>query len=253
MPLMYYNIASLRLNASYASHQAGFGAYSEGTSDDFNKAIWSALYSDTSLSVQDIVNQYTNYFFGSICGPLVATIIFSLEQNWKGDLVTNTNVPYTVQLLQTLQTLVIPEQLLSNWRLQAYLYRGYYDAYVQTRLSFETLLLSNAYTTLAYANINSTVESINAVIAILNSDDTNPARQQLRDQVIKFSGMLQKGITGNVLECQEPNLGLDTIDSRISDVIYLQTTCMALILYYSYFYYFFTIVVKAQNNLSYFV
>ena len=37
MPQYFYHIAKMRMNASYAVHQAGFGAYSEGISDDLNK------------------------------------------------------------------------------------------------------------------------------------------------------------------------------------------------------------------------
>ena len=39
----------------------------------------------------------------------------------------------TLRSLQAAERLSGPQQRLTNWRLQMYLYRGYYDAYVQVR------------------------------------------------------------------------------------------------------------------------
>ena len=54
-PRRFYDIVTLRTNATYTAHSLpggsnghliGFGAYSEGTSDDLNKVIWSVVGSD---------------------------------------------------------------------------------------------------------------------------------------------------------------------------------------------------------------
>ena len=47
------------------SHNIGFGAYSEGTSDDLNKCIWSLLSAEPETTTVDAVRQYSRTFFGS--------------------------------------------------------------------------------------------------------------------------------------------------------------------------------------------
>jgi hypothetical protein len=59
MPLMHSNIATLRGNATFRPHLIGFGAYSEGANDDLNKCVWSAIGSNTSTDVYQIVREYS--------------------------------------------------------------------------------------------------------------------------------------------------------------------------------------------------
>ena len=51
-PRRFGEIASRMQNASYSTRAIGFGGYSEGASDDVNKAVWSALYLEPTLEVR---------------------------------------------------------------------------------------------------------------------------------------------------------------------------------------------------------
>lgn len=63
----------------------------------------------------------------------LAQALLALERNWDGPLLTNTQVPLTLAQLQAIERASSPEEL-GNWRLQAALYRAYYDAHVRRRV-----------------------------------------------------------------------------------------------------------------------
>ena len=69
--------------------------------------------------------------------------LFALEQNWRGPLLTNGSVETTLQQFRALERRASP-QVLANWRFQQALYRAYYDAYVRSRLIYETDLEERA-------------------------------------------------------------------------------------------------------------
>ena len=76
--------------------------------------------------------------------------LLALEQNWRGPLLTNTSVETTLQRFRTLEQRVKPSVLL-NWRFQQALYRAYYDAFLRSRLIYETGLEEQALSRLRMA------------------------------------------------------------------------------------------------------
>lgn len=247
-PRMFGGIAQLRMNASYAPHVIGFGAYSEGVSDDLNKCLWSALYADRNASIASVVEQYTAYFFGDAAAnistsataassppalpPMVTEMLYGLERNWQGDPgYPNEQVLGTLAQVQAVQSASSTAALTANWRLQAYLFRGFFDAYVKGRLDLERELEARILSLLgeggtSAAGAHQAVHDALAVLASANvsahSAPTSPALQSLHQQTAALASAIDANIGGARLQCQEPALGMDTIDSRISDLAYLQ-------------------------------
>ncbi|HLK62201.1 MAG TPA: hypothetical protein VKU19_02090 [Bryobacteraceae bacterium] len=121
----------------------GFLTYSEGCNDDVNKFVWSALGWNPDAKPIDILRDYSRYFIGERYRDSFAQGLLALERNWRGPLATNTGVETTLQQFQEMERSASP-QLRANWRFQQALYRAYYDAYVRSRLLYETQLESQA-------------------------------------------------------------------------------------------------------------
>ena len=131
MPRHAANI--VRLNANGSSPTYGVGAYSEGLSDDLNKVVWSLLAAEPGTTTTDVVRQYARYHFGAEHEDAMATALFGLESNWASDpLDDSSSVLATLATLQHVENETAAAGALEgNWRLQSYLYRGYFDAVVQ--------------------------------------------------------------------------------------------------------------------------
>jgi hypothetical protein len=120
-----------------APYSIGFLSYSEGCNDDVNKILWSALGWDPEAKVIDVLRDYSRYFMGEKYADGFAQGLLSLEQNWRGPLLSNQNVDTTLRQFQAMEDSASPRDLL-KWRFQQGLYRAYYDAYVRRRLLHET-------------------------------------------------------------------------------------------------------------------
>jgi len=136
-------LAQARIFRATQKHTNGFIAYSEGCNDDVNKAVWSALGWSPDADVTDILRDYSRYFIGAKYADSFAQGLLALEKNWEGPLLINANVYTTLQQFQALEKAATPQDKL-NWRFQQVLYRAYYDAYVRSRLIYETQLEDEA-------------------------------------------------------------------------------------------------------------
>ena len=130
---------------AFADQTIGFITYSEGCNDDVNKFVWSALGWDPQADVLDVLRDFGRCLVG-LHGREAddfAHGLFALEQNWRGPLLSNSSVETTLQQFRALERRVSPH-VLANWRFQQALYRAYYDAYVRSRLIYETDLEERA-------------------------------------------------------------------------------------------------------------
>src|SRR6202167_2218396 len=121
----------------------GFISYSEGSNDDVNKFVWSALGWNPDQGVAEILRQYSRYFIGDAFSESFAQGLLALERNWHGPLAANTGVDSTLAQFQAMEH-AAPPPVLRNWRFQQALYRAYYDAYTRKRLLNETMLEDEA-------------------------------------------------------------------------------------------------------------
>lgn len=145
-PRRFGDIAVMNMNATYSQRAIGFGAYSEGACDDLNKMLWSALYTEPKLTIDEFITQYSRHFLPSTepgGAQAAAELLRSLERNWDGDALDNPAVNISLALAQELEhnavgrtgTAAASDQ---NWRLQAYLFRANYDGFVQVILSYRS-------------------------------------------------------------------------------------------------------------------
>jgi hypothetical protein len=123
--------------AASRPHTIGFITYSEGSNDDVNKCIWSALGWDPDADVREVLREYSRYFIGPEHEAEFAEGLLALEENWRGPALSNEGIEATWRRFEALEKRSSPRDKL-NWRFQQALYRATYDAYVQRRLAHET-------------------------------------------------------------------------------------------------------------------
>jgi hypothetical protein len=127
----------------YLPDSIGLISYSEGCNDDVNKTVCSALAWNPEAKVIDILREYTRYFIGEPFAEGFAQGLLGLEQNWRAPLISNEGVLTVLRQFQAMEEVASPHDLL-KWRMQQGLYRAYYDAYVRSRLLYETALEQQA-------------------------------------------------------------------------------------------------------------
>jgi hypothetical protein len=154
----------------------GFLTYSEGCNDDVNKIVWSGLGWDPDRSVTDILRDYSRYFIGPAYAQSFAEGLLALERNWRGKALTNESIYTTLHQFQALEKRAAPRDRL-NWRFQQPLYRAYYDAYVRSKVLYETGLEDEALARLRDARLIGSLPAMAAAESLLDrSAQIGPGR-----------------------------------------------------------------------------
>ncbi len=171
----------------------GFSTYSEGVNDDVNKIVWSCLGWNPDADVREILRDYSRFFIGYDYANDFAQGIFDLESNWKGSLLSNEKVNVTLQKFRAMEKNASPRQML-NWRFQSALYRAYLDAYVRSRLIYETALENEARTVLENARKTSSLLTIGKAEKILDKAYENNNSINLKNRVYELAQALFQSI-----------------------------------------------------------
>ncbi len=206
----------------YQKYSDGFITYSEGCNDDVNKIVWSMLGWDPNTPVMEILRQYSRYFIGPEYEEEFANGLLALERNWRGPLLTNQGVYTTLQQFQTMEANASPKLLL-NWRFQQALYRAYYDAYVRSRLIYETALEDQALQQLRAAVQIGSLQAIDKAEKVLDRVVTDPPSPQWRARVFELGDALFKSIRMQLSVQRhkaiavERGANLDTIDTPLNN------------------------------------
>lgn len=166
-PVFYAGVHNL-----YAPYTSGFLSYSDGSHDDVNKAVWSAMAWDPSANLRQLMVEYSNLYLNSECAAELADAIFALEKNLEGPLATNGSVDNTLAAWRSFES-----KMGDNWRWQMFTLRAYYDFYVRHRQMFEKQLEADVNAILAAAGPEQAVSSIDAALAILKRADESPTWQ----------------------------------------------------------------------------
>jgi hypothetical protein len=205
----------------------GFITYSEGCNDDVNKVIWSSLGWNPDAEVIDILRDYSRYFIGADYADSFAHGLLALEQNWRGPVLTNKHIATTLQQFRTLETTASPRDKL-NWRFQQALYRAYYDAYVRSRLIYETCLEDRALDVLRQARETGSLTAMTRAEAILDRAVNDRVATDLRGRVFEFAEALFQSIRMqlSVQRYQAISVGrgatLDTVDAPLNNRLWLK-------------------------------
>jgi hypothetical protein len=190
-PAFYANTHNL-----YAPYTVGFLSYSDGSHDDVNKAVWSAMAWDPSADLRQVMVEYCNLYLNSESAAEMADAIFALEKNLEGPLATNGSVDNTLTMWRSLEP-----KMGDNWRWQMLTLRAYFDFYVRHRLIFEQGLEKEVNAVLAASTPEQAGASIDAALAILKRADEPPSWQahgvngkDVRDKIVDLCERLWQDI-----------------------------------------------------------
>jgi hypothetical protein len=164
-------------------------AYSDGVTDDVNKAIWLQLNWNPDAAIDEILRDYGRYFVGEKLGDTFASGLAALEKNWHGALAENKSVASTFALFKDLEQRAAPADL-RNWRFLSALYRAYYDRYTQLRLAYETKLEAEATAVLAAAAQQGSDKSIRAAEMVLERAVQQPVATAERTRIFQLGEAL---------------------------------------------------------------
>jgi Glycosyl hydrolase family 20, domain 2 len=213
-----------RLLAPYTN---GFLTYSEGCNDDVNKFVWSALGWDPDADVTGILREFSRYFISPRLEEGLAQGLLALERNWRGPLLTNGNVYSTLAQFQDMERTATPAEL-GNWRFQQAVYRAYYDAYVRSRLLYETQLEEEAMMRLRRARITGSLQAMNEAEQILNRAVDRRVSEDWRARIFTLAEALFQSIR---MQLSVPlykaisvdrGASLDTVDAPLNNRPWLQ-------------------------------
>jgi hypothetical protein len=173
-----------RVHNRFAPFTDGFVAYSDGMHDDVNKAVWSQMGWNTKRDVQEVVTEYSRFFFGLPVAEAAATGIIALERNWDGPILENAGVETTFAWWQDLES--NHPELQENWRWQKLLKRAYFDAFLKKRKAYEENLERKANLILADAGSLGSFKAMEEALAVVNKADTEPGYTELRQKVVDY-------------------------------------------------------------------
>lgn len=200
----------------------GMLTYSEGCNDDVNKIIWSGLSWQDQQDVFQLLEEYARFFIQPDWANDFAHGLLALERNWRGPLAVNTGVQTTLRQFQAMERAASPF-LRRNWRFQQALYRAYYDAYIHTRLLYETGLEVQALDRLRRASACGAQAAIREALALWDQAVLAPVAQDLRTRVFQLAEALFHSIrmqlSVELYQAQYETRGanLDAIDFPLND------------------------------------
>jgi hypothetical protein len=214
-------VEEARIFRLFQPHTVGFISYSEGSNDDVNKFVWSALGWNPDENVNEILRQYSRYFIGDAFSETFAEGLLALERNWHGPLAANTGVDSTLAQFRAMEH-AAPPPVLRNWRFQQALYRAYYDAYTRKRLLNETMLEDEAMHKLRETR------DVPAATAILDRAVQQPVALEWRARVFELAEALFQSIGMQLSVPRYKAIGadrganLDTLDVPLNNRLWLE-------------------------------
>lgn len=209
----------------FSALHRGFITYSEGVNDDVNKMLWTQWGWDESLPASSILQDYARYFLGPDEARGFAKALADLEQDWRGPILQNIQIPRTLQTLDAMQDR--HPGLAGNWRFLMASYRAVYDEYLQERYRDESRKQNAALDELRRARTAQAADALSSANAIL----AEPLPEQvveLRERAVKTGGDLFH-LIGLQLSTKlygasnwERGANLDRIDIPLNDRVWLQ-------------------------------
>jgi hypothetical protein len=209
----------------YAPLASGSISYSEGTNDDVNKFVWTGQDWDPSTPVIETLRDYARFFIGPEYSEGVSQGLLSLEQNFRGPLLSNDNVERTFQQWRDMESQA-SDVILANPRFQSGLIRAYFDAYIQRRLKYETSLETEARSILEQASVLGSLKAIDSARQILGLAHERPVSQDLRQRCIVLADSLFRSFGAQLTvekHHADPGRGnfIDNIDVPLNDALWL--------------------------------
>lgn len=205
-----------KIHALTRGYVIGSVSYSEGVTDDINKAVWTALDFDSTTPVREIIEDYSRLFFPGTDYNKAADAIFGLEKNWEGAPEENPCIESTLKMWEELGK--ESPALLNNWRYIQCLFRARCDAFIRRKVMFESALIKQAKR-IAVSDILKAKE----ILCTPLSEDIILLREKIEEngkQLFELIG-LQLDVERYFAKNPERGAVLDTIKLPITDLPWL--------------------------------
>lgn len=206
-----------RLHSLTERYTVGSVSYSEGTTDDVNKCIWSDLDFNPSVSLRETLGDYARLFFPGVPAGKITDLIEGLEIDWDCDPADNPCVDRVFELSEALCSDY--PSLNKNWRFLQLQFRAMADKIVRMRRLFELELIDEAR---AEAE-NGRFSSARSILLTDYPDEYKALRRRL-----EAVGKLLFDLIGLQLDVQrycangwERGAVLSTIDRPVTDRAFL--------------------------------
>ncbi|WP_254562783.1 hypothetical protein [Dyadobacter diqingensis] len=181
------------IHNAFDQYGVGSISYSEGTNDDVNKFVWSDQDWDPERPVIETLREYSRLFIGPDFTETFTQGIFALENNWKGELLTNESVDRTLLQWQQIERQA-PLKVQQTARFQMGLIRAYFDAYTRQRLIYETRIEQQAKALLQNTKTGGSTESLKEARTILESAWKKPILPEYQAKCQALADSLFKSI-----------------------------------------------------------
>ena len=212
----------------------GFVTYSDGVGDDVNKFVWTALGWNPDRALDDIMLDYSRFFFGWDIADKVQEGIYRLEEHFTGSLAENDDVEETFALWKSLEDNA-DDALLNNWRFQECLLRAYYDHYTRLRLLKANASEQRAYDALRKAPKTGVKQAIKTARAILAESDQDAKTDILKARIIKLGAELFESIGAQLdvpnykAYSAERGAVLDFLDNPLNNKLWIEDELNAIL------------------------
>ena len=211
------------IHNAFDEYAQGSLSYSEGTNDDVNKFVWSDQDWNPETPVIETLRDYARFFIGPDYTETVAQGLMALEKNIQGPLLTNKQVPLTLQQWQAMEKNA-SDEVLSNFRFQMGLIRAYFDAYVQRRLLYETELEQQARDGLTEPQKMGNLQAMNKAQKILTQKF--PFAQAYKIRCLALADSLFHSIGAQLTIEKHGAMGgrgnfIDNLDAPLNDAVWL--------------------------------
>ncbi len=182
-----------RIHNLFDDYCDGFVTYSDGVGDDVNKVVWTALGWDPDRPLDDIMLDYSRFFFGWDIAEEVREGLYAFERAFEGPLSENVGVVENFDRWRSLED-GANEALLRNWRFQECLLRAYYDHYTRMRLLKAMDIEDRACAALRQAPQIGVEKAIEQARAILAESDQDEETDGLRARIVELGAALFESI-----------------------------------------------------------
>jgi hypothetical protein len=216
-----------RIHNLFDEYCDGFVTYSDGVGDDVNKVVWTALGWDPDRSHDDIMLDYSRFFFGWEIGEQVRDGLYKLEDAFEGSLAENTGVEETFALWKSLEDNA-DESLLANWRFQECVLRAYYDHYTRLRLLNANDIEDRACAALLRAPEVGVEKAVDEARAILAESDQNEDTDLLKARIVELGAQLFESIGAQLdvtnYKARNPERGavLEFLDTPLNNTLWIE-------------------------------
>ncbi|QDT49093.1 hypothetical protein Pan258_31400 [Symmachiella dynata] len=161
--------------------------HSSGHHDHFNQWMWQRLLWAPRTSVEDVVDEYCQTWFGREAAPLMAKAIFQLEENLEEDpstpLIEKKGIDRNYLLVSQAGAAMPKIHLQNNWLWRQFMQKAALDKYTQLAVRQQTELQAKIEKNIAQALTEGDVATaIDHSLASLDALDESAEMAQLREE-----------------------------------------------------------------------